>query len=68
MEPCPEVVDEADFEESDIVEVRARSVPASQNFFDHGFSSQFGDDEDDWEDEDDEDDEHFGHGPDCPTQ
>ncbi|KAH9481641.1 DnaJ protein-like protein ANJ1 [Psilocybe cubensis] len=69
VDPLPEIVDEADFEESDIVDVRARSVPHSHNFFDHGFSSQFGDDEDDWEDDDDDDDDdHYGHGPDCPTQ
>ena len=64
MEPRPEVVDEADFEESDIVDVRARSFPASQNFFDQGFASQFGEgNEDDWEDEDDEDGE-----PECRPQ
>ncbi|PPQ68226.1 hypothetical protein CVT26_005759, partial [Gymnopilus dilepis] len=64
VEPRPEVVDEADFEESDIVDVRARSFPASQNFFDQGFASQFGEgNEDDWEDEDDEDGE-----PECRPQ
>ncbi|PPQ83466.1 hypothetical protein CVT25_007057 [Psilocybe cyanescens] len=70
VDPLPEIVDEADFEESDIVDVRARSVPASQNFFDHGFASQFGEDDDDWEDEDEdeEDGDPYGHGPDCPTQ
>lgn len=58
------MVDEAAFEESDIVDVRARSYPASQNFFDHGFPSQFGGDEDDWEDEDDDDMDE----PDCRPQ
>ncbi|KAF9048597.1 DnaJ-domain-containing protein [Panaeolus papilionaceus] len=64
LDPQPAVVDEAAFEESDIVDVRARSYPASQNFFDHGFPSQFGGDEDDWEDEDDDDMDE----PDCRPQ
>lgn len=63
IDPLPEVVDEAQFEESDIVEVRSRSFPASQDFFDHAFPSQFGEDEDTWEDEDDEDDDHMHMGP-----
>jgi len=64
MDPQPETVDEADFEESDVVDVRARSFPASQNFFDQDFTSQFGEGEDDWEDEDSDDDDlhdHFHH-------
>lgn len=67
--PCPEIVDEADYEESDIVDVRSRSFPASPNFFDHGFPSQFGDDEENWEDEDEDDDEDFpGAQPECRQQ
>jgi DnaJ family protein A protein 2 len=72
MSPPPPVVDEAEFEESDIVDVRARSFPAGSNFFDQGFQSQFGEDDDDWEDEDDEDNEDLddGHGtePECRQQ
>ncbi|TFK40254.1 hypothetical protein BDQ12DRAFT_628117 [Crucibulum laeve] len=64
VEPLPEVVDEADYESSDIVDVRARSFPASQNFFDHGFPSQFGEGEDAWVDDEDEDDEE----PECRPQ
>jgi len=56
VDPQPNIVDEAIFEESDIVDVRARSFPASANFFDQGFASQFGDDDNDWADEDDDDD------------
>ena len=64
-EPLPEIVVEADFEESDIVDVRSRSFPASQDFFDQ-FAPQFGgDNEDDWEDEDDDD---AGAQPDCQPQ
>ena len=37
--------------------MRARSFPASSNFFDQGFPSQFGEDENDWEDDDDDDDD-----------
>jgi DnaJ family protein A protein 2 len=55
-------VDEANFEESDLVEVRARSFPAGRDFFDQDHTSQFGEDEDDWEDEDEEE------GPDCRPQ
>jgi DnaJ family protein A protein 2 len=63
------VVDEAEFEESDIVDVRARSFPASSDFFDQGFQSQFGEGEDDWEDEDDEDlGDDVGTEPDCRQQ
>ncbi|KAF9266541.1 DnaJ-domain-containing protein [Marasmius fiardii PR-910] len=83
VQPRPEIVDEASFEESDIMEVRAQSYEASHNFFDHGFSHQFGEgDEDDWEDDDDDDDDDFDGGfggfgggysggprdPDCRTQ
>ena len=67
-EPRPQIVDDADFEESDIVDVRSRSFPASQNFFDHGFPPQFGgDSEDDWVDDDD-DDGGMGPEPQCPQQ
>ncbi|KAF8969256.1 hypothetical protein BDZ97DRAFT_1915598 [Flammula alnicola] len=63
VDPQPEAVDEADFEESDIVDVGARSFPAGR-FFDQAFASQFGEDDEDWEeDEDDEDGE-----PDCRPQ
>lgn len=73
MDPLPAVVEDAVFEESDIVDVGSRSFPPSSDFFDHGFASQFGEgDEDDWveEDEDDEDDEHGygGEEPDCRPQ
>lgn len=69
MEPQPEIVDEVPFEETDIADVRERSFPPSQDFFDHGFSSQFGQDEDEWMDEDEDDDEEeYGAHPDCPTQ
>ena len=64
-EPMPEIVDRADYEESDIVDVRSRAFPTGSNFFDH-FSPQFGDDEADWEDEDDDDDPHGQ--PECQTQ
>ncbi len=71
VEPAPEVVEEAKFEESDIVDVRARSFPASQGFFDQGFPHQFGQNEDDWEDDEDDEDGYHGHGPhepDCAPQ
>jgi DnaJ homolog subfamily A member 2 len=64
-------VDEAEFEETDIVNVRSRSFPASSSFFDHGFTSQFGDDENDWVDEDEDDgetDDGMGPEPQCPQQ
>lgn len=56
VEPRPAVVEEAEFEESDLVDVRARSFPASANFFDQGFPSQFGSKEEDWDDEDEDED------------
>ncbi|OAX37773.1 DnaJ-domain-containing protein [Rhizopogon vinicolor AM-OR11-026] len=70
MDPMPEVVDEAPYEEGDIVDVRARSFPASSDFFDQGFPSQFGEgDEDDWEDEDEDDYDHdMGGEPECRPQ
>ncbi|KAF9000606.1 DnaJ C terminal domain-containing protein [Cyathus striatus] len=73
VEPYPEVVDEARYEESDIVEVRSRSFPASPNFFDHAFPSQFGEgDDNDWEDDEDDDDEfshyNMGREPECQHQ
>ncbi|KAF5382067.1 hypothetical protein D9615_004286 [Tricholomella constricta] len=71
-EPLPETVVEVDYEESDIVDVRSRSFPASDNFFDQ-FVPQFGgDEEEDWEDEDEY--EEYGHGmgmgqePECRQQ
>lgn len=72
LEPYPETVKEARYEESDIVDVRARSFPASADFFDQGFPSQFGgDDEDGWVDEEDEDEDDFGRmgaEPECRPQ
>ena len=56
VEPRPAVVDEAQFELSDIADARGRPFPTSSDFFDH-------DDEDEWEDEEDDDDE-----PECRTQ
>ena len=67
VDPQPDVVDEANFEESDIVDVRARSFPASPNFFDQGFPSQFGGDDNDWEDDDDDDDDD-NLEPECRPQ
>lgn len=68
IEPRPAIVDEADYEESDVVEVRARSVPAGSDFFDHGMA-QFGEGgDDDWEDEDEEYDEDGGGEPECRAQ
>ena len=69
LEPRPAVVDEVEFEESDIVEVRARSFPASPDFFDQGHTSQFGEDEEDWEDDDDDDeDDDDDNREDCRPQ
>ncbi len=65
MDPQPEIVDAASFEESDIVDVRAHSLPAGHEFF-HGFTHQFGQTEDDWEDEDDDDDGDME--PECRQQ
>lgn len=70
-EPYPETVDEARYEESDIVDVRSRSFTASADFFDQDFRTQFGgDDENDWEDEDENDDEFgpMGAEPECRPQ
>ena len=44
------MIDEVPFEESDIVEVRETPF-TDGTFFDHGFASQLGDEEEDWEDE-----------------
>ncbi|KAG9315267.1 hypothetical protein JVU11DRAFT_4401 [Chiua virens] len=70
IEPAPEIVDEAPFEEAELEDVRARCFPASSDFFDEGFASQFGEgDEDDWEDEDDDYDDHgLGGEPECRPQ
>ena len=71
IEPAPEIVDEAPFEEAELDDVRERYFPASSDFFDQGFASQFGEgDEDDWEDEDDDDYEDHGLGgePECRPQ
>jgi DnaJ family protein A protein 2 len=64
VDPQPQVVDEPEFEESDILEVRSRSFPASPSFFDHAFS-QFGENEDGWEDDDDDD---LDGEPECRPQ
>ena len=70
--PYPETVDVAQYEESDIMDVRSRSFPASADFFDQDFQSQFGgDDEDEWEDEEEgaeRDFEHMGAEPECRPQ
>ena len=42
------MIDEVDFEESDLADVRETPF-AGGNFFDHGFANQFGDDENDWD-------------------
>ncbi|KAH7925478.1 DnaJ-domain-containing protein [Leucogyrophana mollusca] len=71
IDPAPAMVDEAAYEESDLVDVRARSFPAGSDFFDQGFASQFGEgDDEDWEDDDGDDDyEHGGGGePECRPQ
>lgn len=68
--PQPAIVDEAGFEESDVVDETFHA----QRSFEPGFGSGL-DDEGDWEDEDDEDDYDFGgpHGyggpePECRPQ
>ncbi|KAG6850691.1 hypothetical protein H0H93_009849 [Arthromyces matolae] len=67
-EPLPEVVTKAQFEESDIIDVRFGSFPAGKTFFD-AFSPQFGDDDDDWEDDNDDDDDFDdGQQPECNPQ
>ena len=64
MDPKPAVVDEVAYEESDIADVREQAF-AGGNFFDHGFSTQFG--EGDWEDEDEDDDDDMDE-PECRPQ
>lgn len=70
LEPQPDVVDEVDYEESDIVDVRGRSSAGGPDFLERGFATQFGDNEDDWEDEDEEDvyGDEMGGRPDCQHQ
>lgn len=69
VSPAPAIVDEAEFEESDILDVRGRSFPPGSDFFDHGFHSQFGEGDDDWEDDDDEDPyDEDGAEPECRQQ
>lgn len=66
VEPRLAIVDDADYEESDVVEVRGSSVPAGSTFFDHPLD-QFGEGGDeDWEDEEDEDNEDSP--PECRAQ
>ena len=68
MDPKPAVIDEVPFEGGDIVDVRETRF-AGSNCFDHGFGTQFGDDDEgDWEDEDDEDDEDEMGEPECRPQ
>jgi DnaJ family protein A protein 2 len=67
IEPLPNIVDDVEFEETDLAEVRSRSYPAGPNFFDQSFPYQFGEgDEGDWLDDDDDDygDQH----PECQHQ
>ncbi|KAF8842070.1 DnaJ-domain-containing protein [Paxillus ammoniavirescens] len=71
IEPAPAIIDEAPFEDADLEDVRARCFPASSDFFDEGFPSQFGEgDDDDWEDDDDDgyDDHGMGGEPECRPQ
>ncbi|KAJ6496464.1 hypothetical protein C8R47DRAFT_1114207 [Mycena vitilis] len=70
IEPRPAFVSTAAFEEADIEEVRERYFPASQDFFDGAFASQFGEgDEGDWVEDDEDDDEFGGSGePECRPQ
>ncbi|KAF9237624.1 DnaJ C terminal domain-containing protein [Melanogaster broomeanus] len=71
IDPAPMIIDEAPFEEADLEDVRARYFPASSDFFDQGFASQFGEGDDgDWEDEDDDDYDDHGMGgePECRPQ
>ncbi|KAI6122172.1 hypothetical protein EDD16DRAFT_1894626 [Pisolithus croceorrhizus] len=71
IDPAPEVIDEAPFEEADLEDVRARCFPASSDFFDQAFASQFGEgDGDEWEDDDDDDydDHEMGGEPECRPQ
>jgi DnaJ family protein A protein 2 len=56
IEPLPEIVDEANYEESDIGELHS-------TFLDQELEAQF---EDDWEDEDSDDDIHGQ--PECQPQ
>jgi DnaJ homolog subfamily A member 2 len=64
IDPLPATIDEADFEETDLLEVRSRSFPASADFFDRSFASQFGEgNEADWQTEDDD-----GSEPECRPQ
>jgi DnaJ family protein A protein 2 len=68
IESLPTEVDEANFEEVDLADVRSRSYAAGPNFFDQGFPHQFGEgNEDDWLD-DDEDDEYGDHNAECQHQ
>lgn len=69
VSPAPAVVDEAEFEESDILDVRGRSFPPGYDFFDHGYHSQFGEGDEDWEDEEEDDPyEEDGAEPECRQQ
>ncbi|KAI9570525.1 hypothetical protein HD554DRAFT_2170129 [Boletus coccyginus] len=71
IEPAPEIIDVAAFEEAELEDVRERYFPASSDFFDEGFASQFGEGDDDaWEDEDDDDydDHEMGGEPECRQQ
>ncbi|EKM78660.1 hypothetical protein AGABI1DRAFT_75045 [Agaricus bisporus var. burnettii JB137-S8] len=68
IEPLPNQVDDAAFEEVDLAEVRSHSYAAGPNFFDQGFPHQFGEgNEDDWLDDDD-DDEYGDNNAECQHQ
>ena len=55
-------MDEAAYEDSDFVDVRARSFPAGSDFLNQGFAPQFGEnDEDAWTDDDDDDNDDDDH-------
>jgi DnaJ family protein A protein 2 len=70
VEPRPAIVDDVNYEEADVAEVRARSFPAAADFFDHAFGGQFGEsNEEDWEDEEDAyDDDDPLEQPECRAQ
>ncbi|TDL25612.1 DnaJ-domain-containing protein [Rickenella mellea] len=65
LSPTPVVVDDAQYEDGDIVDVRARSFPAGSDFLNGSFTSQFGEGGDEaWTDEDEDE----GPEPECRHQ
>jgi DnaJ homolog subfamily A member 2 len=61
-DPEPPIVDTAQYEETDMGDVRERAFPASSDFFDDALHAQFGHDDDDddddaWVDDEEGDDE-----------